>query len=100
MACRCDTEHDDFRAALDWLFQTRDLAWGFGFVLPCFVTGKCANSSPKHECGWRPFYFLPEPLTRENERRSATFWAHLRPRRETSLLRRASWNAGYRSLRR
>src|SRR5579883_194751 len=26
---RCDIEHDDFRAALDWLFQTRNLDWAF-----------------------------------------------------------------------
>ncbi|MGO4880583.1 MAG: ATP-binding protein [Bryobacteraceae bacterium] len=26
---RCDLEHDDFRAALDWLFQTSELDWGF-----------------------------------------------------------------------
>jgi predicted ATPase/DNA-binding winged helix-turn-helix (wHTH) protein len=26
---RCDIEHDDFRAALDFLFQTGDLDWGF-----------------------------------------------------------------------
>jgi predicted ATPase/DNA-binding winged helix-turn-helix (wHTH) protein len=26
---RCDIEHDDFRAALDFLFQSGDLDWGF-----------------------------------------------------------------------
>lgn len=33
---RCDVEHDDFRAALDWLFQTRELAWGFRLSLALF----------------------------------------------------------------
>jgi predicted ATPase/DNA-binding winged helix-turn-helix (wHTH) protein len=33
---RCDTEHDDFRAALDWLSQTKDLAWGFRLCLALF----------------------------------------------------------------
>jgi len=33
---RCDTEHDDFRAALDWLFQRRDLDWGFRFCMALF----------------------------------------------------------------
>ena len=33
---RCDMEHDDFRAALDWLFQTRDLDWGFRFCMALF----------------------------------------------------------------
>lgn len=33
---RCDMEHDDFRAALDWLFQTRDLDWGFRFCIALF----------------------------------------------------------------
>ncbi|HEX6894689.1 MAG TPA: tetratricopeptide repeat protein [Bryobacteraceae bacterium] len=26
---RCDIEHDDFRAALDWLFQARNMDWAF-----------------------------------------------------------------------
>ena len=33
---RCDMEHDDFRAALDWLLQTRDLDWGFRFCMALF----------------------------------------------------------------
>lgn len=33
---RCDTEHDDFRAALDWLFQTGDLAWAFRLCIALF----------------------------------------------------------------
>lgn len=33
---RCDVEHDDFRAALDWLFQTRDLEWAFRLSLALF----------------------------------------------------------------
>jgi predicted ATPase/DNA-binding winged helix-turn-helix (wHTH) protein len=33
---RCDVEHDDFRAALDFLFQTRDLDWGFRFCTAMF----------------------------------------------------------------
>jgi predicted ATPase/DNA-binding winged helix-turn-helix (wHTH) protein len=33
---RCDTEHDDFRAALDFLLQTRDLDWGFRFCIALF----------------------------------------------------------------
>lgn len=33
---RCDAEHDDFRAALDWLFQTRELDWGFRFCMALF----------------------------------------------------------------
>lgn len=33
---RCDIEYDDFRAALDWLFQTRDLDWGFRFCMALF----------------------------------------------------------------
>jgi predicted ATPase/DNA-binding winged helix-turn-helix (wHTH) protein len=33
---RCDLEHDDFRAALDFLFQTRDLDWGFRFCTSLF----------------------------------------------------------------
>jgi predicted ATPase/DNA-binding winged helix-turn-helix (wHTH) protein len=33
---RCDAEHDDFGAALDWLFQTRDLDWGFRFCMALF----------------------------------------------------------------
>ncbi|HTS05228.1 MAG TPA: tetratricopeptide repeat protein [Candidatus Eisenbacteria bacterium] len=33
---RCDIEHDDFHAALDWLFQTRDLDWGFRLCMALF----------------------------------------------------------------
>lgn len=33
---RCDIEHDDFRAALDFLFQTGDLDWGFRFCTSLF----------------------------------------------------------------
>lgn len=33
---RCDVEHDDFRAAVDWLFQTRDLEWAFRLCLALF----------------------------------------------------------------
>src|SRR5215470_1161226 len=33
---RCDIEHDDFRAALDWLFQKRELEWGFRFCMALF----------------------------------------------------------------
>jgi predicted ATPase len=33
---RCDMEHDDFRASLDWLFQTGDLDWGFRFCMALF----------------------------------------------------------------
>jgi len=33
---RCDIEHDDFRAALDFLVQTRDLDWGFRFCTAMF----------------------------------------------------------------
>jgi predicted ATPase/DNA-binding winged helix-turn-helix (wHTH) protein len=33
---RCDIEHDDFRAALDFLFQTGDLDWGFRFCTALF----------------------------------------------------------------
>jgi predicted ATPase/DNA-binding winged helix-turn-helix (wHTH) protein len=33
---RCDVEHDDFRAALDWLCQTGDLEWGFRFCTALF----------------------------------------------------------------
>ena len=33
---RCDIEHDDFRAALDWLFETSDLDWGFRLCLALF----------------------------------------------------------------
>ena len=33
---RCDIEHDDFRAALDWLFQTRDLDWAFRLCTALF----------------------------------------------------------------
>ncbi len=33
---RCDIEHDDFRAALDFLFQTRELDWGLRFCTALF----------------------------------------------------------------
>jgi predicted ATPase/DNA-binding winged helix-turn-helix (wHTH) protein len=33
---RCDLEHDDFRTALDFLFLTRDLEWGFRMCLALF----------------------------------------------------------------
>ena len=33
---RCAVEHDDFNAALDWLFQTRDLDWAFRFCMSLF----------------------------------------------------------------
>ena len=33
---RCDIEHDDFRAALDFLFHTGDLDWGFRFCTALF----------------------------------------------------------------
>ncbi|HWJ47786.1 MAG TPA: tetratricopeptide repeat protein, partial [Candidatus Udaeobacter sp.] len=33
---RCDIEHDDFRAALDFLFHTRDLDWGFRLCTALF----------------------------------------------------------------
>lgn len=33
---RCDIEHDNFRAALDWLFQTSDLDWTFRLCLALF----------------------------------------------------------------
>ena len=33
---RCDIEHDDFRAAIDFLFQTRDLDWGFRLCTALF----------------------------------------------------------------
>jgi predicted ATPase/DNA-binding winged helix-turn-helix (wHTH) protein len=33
---RCDAEHDDFRGALDFLFLTRDLEWGFRMCLALF----------------------------------------------------------------
>ena len=33
---RCDKEHDDFRAALDWLFQANELAWAFRLCLALF----------------------------------------------------------------
>ncbi|HKU27110.1 MAG TPA: tetratricopeptide repeat protein [Candidatus Sulfotelmatobacter sp.] len=33
---RCEMEHDDFRAALDWLFQTRDLEWAFRLCTALF----------------------------------------------------------------
>ncbi len=33
---RCDVEHDDFRAALDWLFQTKDVDWAFRLCLALF----------------------------------------------------------------
>jgi predicted ATPase len=33
---RCDIEHDDFRAALDFLFHSGDLDWGFRFCTALF----------------------------------------------------------------
>jgi len=33
---RCDIEHDDFRAALDFLFLTRDVDWGLRFCTAMF----------------------------------------------------------------
>lgn len=33
---RCDLEHDNFRAALDWLFQSPDLEWAFRLSLALF----------------------------------------------------------------
>ena len=33
---RCDIEHDNFRAALDWLFQSGDLDWAFRLCLALF----------------------------------------------------------------
>jgi tetratricopeptide (TPR) repeat protein len=33
---RCDIEHDNFRAALDWLFHTSDLPWAFRLCLALF----------------------------------------------------------------
>jgi predicted ATPase/DNA-binding winged helix-turn-helix (wHTH) protein len=33
---RCDAEQDDFRAALDFLFSTRDVDWGFRMCLALF----------------------------------------------------------------
>jgi predicted ATPase len=33
---RCDVEHDNFRAALDWLFQTLDAAWSYRLCLALF----------------------------------------------------------------
>lgn len=33
---RCDLEHDDYRAALEWLLQTLDLDWGFRLCLALF----------------------------------------------------------------
>jgi len=33
---RCDIEHDDFRAALDFLFQAGDVDWGFRFCTALF----------------------------------------------------------------
>ena len=33
---RCDIEHDDFRAALDWLFQTLDVEWSFRLCVALF----------------------------------------------------------------
>jgi predicted ATPase/DNA-binding winged helix-turn-helix (wHTH) protein len=30
---RCDIEHDDFRAALDWLFENSNVDWGFRLCL-------------------------------------------------------------------
>lgn len=32
----CDIEHDNFRAALDWLFQHSDLGWSFRLCLALF----------------------------------------------------------------
>ncbi|HLK47966.1 MAG TPA: tetratricopeptide repeat protein [Bryobacteraceae bacterium] len=33
---RCDIEHDNFRAALDWLFHTGDLDWAFRLCVSLF----------------------------------------------------------------
>jgi predicted ATPase/DNA-binding winged helix-turn-helix (wHTH) protein len=33
---RCDIEHDNFRAALDWLFQTSDVEWSFRLCVALF----------------------------------------------------------------
>jgi len=33
---RCDIEHDNFRAALDWLFQTSDVEWTFRLCVALF----------------------------------------------------------------
>ena len=33
---RCDLEHDNFHAALDWLFQTPDVGWAFRLCLALF----------------------------------------------------------------
>lgn len=33
---RCDIEHDDFRAALDFLFQIHDMEWSFRFCTALF----------------------------------------------------------------
>ena len=33
---RCDLEHDNFRAALDWLFQTSDVEWSFRLCAALF----------------------------------------------------------------
>jgi predicted ATPase/DNA-binding winged helix-turn-helix (wHTH) protein len=33
---RCDIEHDNFRAALDWLFQTSDIEWSFRLCVALF----------------------------------------------------------------
>jgi predicted ATPase/DNA-binding winged helix-turn-helix (wHTH) protein len=33
---RCDIEHDNFRAALDWLFQTSDVEWSFRLCIALF----------------------------------------------------------------
>ncbi len=33
---RCDVEHADFSAAVDWLFQTRDLEWALRFCMALF----------------------------------------------------------------
>jgi predicted ATPase/serine/threonine protein kinase len=33
---RCDIEHDNFRAALDWLFKTVDVEWGFRLCAALF----------------------------------------------------------------
>ena len=33
---RCDIEHDNFRAALDWLFQSSDVEWSFRLCVALF----------------------------------------------------------------
>jgi predicted ATPase/DNA-binding winged helix-turn-helix (wHTH) protein len=33
---RCDIEHDNFRAALDWLFQSSDVEWSFRLCIALF----------------------------------------------------------------